>query len=218
MAVMNENLISAANPAALISAGGTASTRPLDPERWVEEYGDCLFKYALVRLRDSTKAEDMVQETFLAALKGGARFEGRSGERSWLTGILKHKILDHYRKAARETCFTDLDFYADEESDRFIPDGTFKDGWIHERGPMEWPSEPGVSLDSQAFWKTFHNCANKLPKSVSTVFTMREVDGIESKEICKMLNISENNLWVMLHRARMALRRCLETNWFGKQA
>ena len=90
-------------------------------------------------------------------------------------------------------------------------------GWIHELGPLEWSSDPGASLDSQAFWKTFHDCSNKLPKNVATVFTLREVDGIESKEICQLLNISENNLWVMLHRARMALRRCLETNWFGKQ-
>jgi hypothetical protein len=87
-----------------------------------------------VRLRDATKAEDMVQETFLAALKGQQSFAGRSAEKSWLVGILKHKILDYYRKASRETAFTDLDFYSDEESDRFIPDGMFKGGWAHELG------------------------------------------------------------------------------------
>lgn len=193
-----------------------------DPERWVEEHGDYLFKFALVRLRDPARAEDMVQETFLAALKGGQSFAGRSAEKSWLVGVLKHKILDHYRKASRETSFTDLEFYQDEESDRFIPDGLFKDGWIHETGrdlgPMEWSTDPGASLDSAAFWKAFHDCSNKLPRNIATVFTMREVDGVESKEICQTLNISESNLWVMLHRARMALRRCLETNWFGKDA
>lgn len=190
---------------------------PVDPERWVQEHADYLFKFAFLRLRDQTRAEDMVQETFLAALKGQQNFQGRSAERSWLTGILKHKILDHYRKAGRETSFTDLEFYSDEESDRFIPDGLFAGGWIHERGPLEWSADPGTSLDSQEFWKTYHDCSRKLPKSIATVFTMREVDGVESEEICKLLNISENNLWVMLHRARMALRRCLETNWFGKQ-
>ena len=82
---------------------------------------------------------------------------------------------------------------------------------------MEWSPDPGATLDSEAFWQTFRDCSNKLPRNVSTVFTMREVDGVESKEICRLLNISENNLWVMLHRARMALRRCLESNWFGKQ-
>ena len=192
------------------------SPRLSDPDRWVDEHGDYLFKYALSRLRDPLKAEDAVQETFLAALKGGKNFQGRSAEKSWLVGILKNKICDHYRKAGRETAFTDLEFYKDEESDRFVPDGMFKDGWIHETGPQEWDS-PGASLDSEVFWQTYRDCANKLPKNVATVFNLREVDGVESKEICAMLNISENNLWVMLHRARMALRRCLETNWFGKQ-
>src|SRR5882672_7151320 len=97
-----------------------------DPEQWVELHGDYLFKYALARLRDPARAEDMVQETFLAALKGGKSFAGRSAEKSWLVGILKNKICDHYRKASRETSFTDMEFYSDEESDRFIPDGMFK--------------------------------------------------------------------------------------------
>ena len=194
-----------------------AKERHCDPERWVEEHGDYLFGFALIRLRDVAKAEDMVQETFLAALKGAEGFAGRSAEKSWLAGILKHKILDYYRKAGRESSFTDLEFYSDEEGDRFIPEGVFAGGWIHELGPLEWSSDPGASLDREAFWKTFHDCSNKLSKNISTVFTLREVDGVESEEICKLLNISENNLWVMLHRARMALRRCLETNWFGKQ-
>ena len=205
--------ISDATPA--VSA--TPERRPPDPERWVEDYGDYLFKYALSRLRNTARAEDLVQETFLAALRGATAFQGRSAEKSWLVGILKNKICDYYRKLSRETTFTDLEFYSDEESDRFIPDGQFKDGWIHELGPQEW-SNAGASLDNEAFWKTYHDCSNKLPKNISTVFNLREVDGIESKEICAMLKITENNLWVMLHRARMALRRCLETNWFGKHS
>jgi RNA polymerase sigma-70 factor (ECF subfamily) len=215
MHVMNteSNLVAGQSLQAVAApAAGTLS----DPERWVELYGDYLFKYALMRLRDAAKAEDAVQETFLAALKGGKTFAGRSAEKSWLVGILKNKVCDHYRKASRETSFTDMEFYSDEESVRFIPDGLFKDGWIHELGPQEW-SSPGASLDSEVFWKTFHDCSTKLPKNVATVFNLREVDGVECKEICTMLNISENNLWVMLHRARMALRRCLETNWFAEQ-
>jgi len=184
----------------------------------VEDYGDYLFKFAIVRLRDSARAEDVVQETFLAALKGGHQFAGRSAEKSWLVGILRNKICDHFRKMSREISFTDMEFYCDEERDRFIPDGLFKGGWIHELGPLEWSPEPGANLDNQVFWRTFHECSSKLPKNVATVFTMREVDGMESKEICSLLNISDNNLWVMLHRARMALRRCLETNWFANQA
>jgi len=188
-----------------------------DPELWVDLHGDYLFKYALARLRDSARAEDAVQETFLAALKGGKSFTGRAAEKSWLVGILKNKIFDHYRQASRETSFTDLDFYADEEGGRFMADGFGQGGWIHELGPQEWPN-PGASLDNELFWKTYRDCAGKLPKNVAVVFNLREVDGVASREICEQLNISENNLWVMLHRARMALRRCLETNWFGKQA
>ncbi len=198
------------------SANSTPATPGLsDPERWVELHGDYLFKYALIRLRDPAKAEDAVQETFLAALKGGKSFQGKSAEKSWLVGVLKNKIYDHYRKSSRETSFTDLEFYSDEESDRFIPDGLFKDGWIHELGPLEWKNDEST-LDREDFWKTFHDCSGKLPKNVAAVFNLREVDGVESKEICSLLDISESNLWVMLHRARMALRRCLETNWFGK--
>jgi RNA polymerase sigma-70 factor (ECF subfamily) len=199
-------------------AAGRAAAGPVqlsDPERWVDEHGDYLFKFALSRLRDPLKAEDAVQDTFLAALKGGKSFQGRSAEKSWLVGILKNKIFDYFRKAGRETAFTDLEFYSDEESDRFVADGLLKDGWIHELGPNEW-SDPGGSLDSEVFWQTYRDCSNQLPKKVATVFTLREVDGVESKDICAMLNISESNLWVMLHRARMALRRCLETNWFAK--
>ena len=183
-----------------------------DPERWVEDHGDYLFKFALARLRDPQKAEDAVQETFLAALKGAQKFAGRSAEKSWLTGILKNKIYDYFRKAGRETSFTDLQFYSDEESDRFVAGG-----WIHELGPNEWP-KAGENLDNEQFWKIYRDCAGKLPKNVAAVFQLRELDDMESREICALLNISESNLWVMLHRARMALRRCLETNWFTKNA
>lgn len=187
-----------------------------DPERWVDEHGDYLFKFAMMRLRDTARAEDAVQETFLAALKGGKTFAGRSAEKSWLVGILKNKIYDYFRKAGRETSFTDLGFYSDEESDRFVGDGMGQGGWIHELGPQDWPNA-GQSLDNELFWKTYRDCAGKLPKNVAAVFNLREVDGLDSKEVCELLNISENNLWVMLHRARMALRRCLETNWFTLQ-
>jgi len=186
-----------------------------NPERWVDEYGDYLFRFALMRLRDPVKAEDAVQETFLAALKSEQSFAGRSAEKSWLTGILKNKIYDYFRKASRETSFTELQFYHEEESDRFVSEGAGAGGWIHERGPQEWP-KMGENLDNKLFWQAYRECAGKLPKNVAAVFNLREIDELESREICALLNISESNLWVMLHRARMALRRCLETNWFGK--
>lgn len=187
-----------------------------DPERWVELHGDYLFGYAIMRLRDQSTAEDLVQETFLAALKGRKNFAGRSAEKSWLVGILKNKICDYYRKAGRETSFTDMEFYSTEESRTFVADGLAKDTWQEKAAPQDWPA-PGEGLDREVFWRAFQDCSGKLPEKVGAVFILREVDDIESREICAMLNISESNLWVMLHRARMALRRCMEANWFGRK-
>ena len=187
-----------------------------DPGQWVDRHGDYLFRYALARLRDPARAEDAVQETFLAALKGGKSFAGRAAEKSWLVGILKNKIFDHFRQASRETSFTDLDFYAQSEDESFAPAGPRQGSWNPDLGPAEWPANPGASLDNELFWKTFHECAGKLPAKVGAVFLLREMDEIDSREICRQLGISESNLWVMLHRARLALRRCLETNWFAK--
>jgi RNA polymerase sigma-70 factor (ECF subfamily) len=200
-----------------VAANATGATpgRLSDPARWVEEHGDYLFKYALLRLRDQSRAEDMVQETFLAALKSAQSFRGKSAEKTWLVGIMKNKIGDYFRKAGRETSFTDLQFYQNEENEQFVSNGLFHGSWVEQLGPKEW-QEPGAGLDNEAFWKVFHACAGKLPKNISTVFCLREIDEIDSAEICRRLNISENNLWVMLHRARGALRRCLETNWFSK--
>ena len=195
---------------------GGPSIPPSDPERWVDEYGDYLFKFALLRLRDEARAADAVQETFLAALRGRKAFAGRSSEKSWLTSILKNKIYDHFRQSSRETTFTDLEFFDQEEGEGFVPKGLGQGGWIHEQGPQEW-AKAGESLDNELFWKTYRDCASRLPDKVAAVFNLREVDGVDSREIFTLLNVSESNLWVMLHRARMALRQCLEANWFGKQ-
>lgn len=188
----------------------------IDPERWVDDHGDYLFHFALSRLRDQTRAEDFVQETLLAALKSHDRFQGRSSERSWLTGILKNKILDHFRKAGRETSFTDLSFYEEEENRTFDYPG-FADHWTPSLAPNDW-SGASDGMDKEEFWKAFNGCTSKLPQRIAQVFLMREVDEVSGDEICATLNISQSNLWVMLHRARLALRRCLEVSWFGKEA
>ena len=189
-----------------------------DPDRWVDEHGDYLFSYALFRLRDPVKSQDAVQETFLAALKSGRTFAGRSAERGWLLGILKHKTHDSFRKSSRETSFTDLGFYEDEESGRFVMRGLRSGAWIHNLAPRNWPAHPGEDLDREEFWSVFRSCTAKLPRAICQAFLMRELDGAETANICATLNIKENNLWVMLHRARMALRHCLEKNWFAPAA
>lgn len=193
-----------------ISAASSPPAPPADPERWVDEHGDCLYRYALTRVRREEIAEDLVQETLLVAVRTHERFAGRSSERSWLVGILKNKICDHFRKLGRETNFTDLEFFSDEHSDRFDSENY----WIHERGPSEWKPEGEEALKRAEFWQALQGCLGKLPERVAQVFMMREMDDVPGKEVCETLNITEANLWVMLHRARMALRQCLEINFF----
>jgi RNA polymerase sigma-70 factor, ECF subfamily len=182
-----------------------------NPERWVDEHGDCLFHYALTRVRKQEVAEDLVQETLLVAVRTHSKFGGRSTERSWLVGILKNKICDYFRKMGRETNFTDLEFLRNEQSDKFDSE----DYWIHERGPADWKPEGEEAMKRAEFWQTLEACLARMPARVAQVFILREMDDMTSKEVCTTLNISEANLWVMMHRARMALRECLEINFFG---
>jgi RNA polymerase sigma-70 factor (ECF subfamily) len=138
------------------------------------------------------------------------KFRGRSSERSWLCGILKNKVCDYFRKLGRETNFTDLEFFSDEHSDRFDSENY----WIHERVPEDWKCEGEQAMKCAEFWQALEAALNRLPTRVAQVFIMREMDGVPGWEVCQMLNISEANLWVMLHRARMALREDLEVNFF----
>lgn len=203
-------------PGSAARRGTTPPNPTIDPERWIEEHGDYLYHFALSRLRDTTLAEDFVQDALLAALRAKERFEGRSSERSWLVGILKNKILDHFRKAGRETTFTDLEFFTGEEDQMFEP-GAGGMHWSADHAPSEW-TQAGSSLDREEFWKAFHHCTAKLPDKIARVFLLREVDDMASDKICESLNITDSNLWVMLHRARLALRQCLEKNWFQKNS
>ena len=189
---------------------GAVAAAATDPERWVDEHGDVLYRYALERVRKPDVAQDLVQETFFAAMRGYEKFAGQSSVRSWLCGILKHKLCDYYRKRGRETSFTDLEFLADECAEKFVPEGY----WVHVNGPREWKPEADEVMHRDEFWKVMRDCLAKLPERVATVFMMREMDEVGSKEICATLSISDSNLWVMLYRARMALRECLAINWF----
>jgi len=184
----------------------------VNPDSWVDLHGDCLYRYALLRVRHPEVAEDLVQETLFAAVRTYANFRGTSSERSWLCGILKNKICDYFRRLAHEVSFTDLEFLEDEMSHKFIDQG-----WNHDLGPAEWKPDPEAVLDRKEFWETFRSCLDKLPQRVADVFMLREIEQMETAQICEALKISQNNLWVMLHRARMALRECLELNWFERK-
>ena len=192
-----------------------AEAHSIDPEGWLEEYGDVLFGFAMLRVRDRAIAQDLVQETFLAALKAKHSFAGRSTERSWLFGILRNKLADYYRLQSRETALLEPGSSMPEEEGLFHSRGAGRDGWILRVAPSTWEA-PDDSLINKEFQVVFQECVSGLPEKVAQVFLRREVDDVSSEEVCKEFDITPNNFWVMLHRARMALRRCLEVNWFGR--
>jgi RNA polymerase sigma-70 factor (ECF subfamily) len=173
-----------------------------------------LYLYAMVRLRDPGLAEDVVQETLVAALETLSRFEGRSSLRTWLIAILRNKMSDLMRDRQR-LVFAELKD-ADEEGSDLDLESLF-DGrgrWQESRRPQTW-EDPEGALEQQEFWKVFQECLAPLPPRTAEVFTLREVLGEPIEAICKNLEITPSNCSVMLYRARMRLRSCLEENWFG---
>ncbi|HEY6246036.1 MAG TPA: sigma-70 family RNA polymerase sigma factor [Pyrinomonadaceae bacterium] len=193
-----------------------APNTSLDAHVWLDQHGDYLFKYASFRLRDQSAAEDAVQETFLAALKAYENFERRGSERTWLVGILKHKIMDHFRRTAREAPLGLEEDAGPDHAEFFTRTDGWDNHWNTEYAPTDWHATPAQLVEQGDFWRVFHDCLSPLPQRTASAFTLREVDGLSSGEICEMLNITVNNLWVMLHRARLHLRNCLEMNWFGR--
>jgi RNA polymerase sigma-70 factor, ECF subfamily len=166
-----------------------------DPEIWLKEYGDYLFRYALVRLRNREIAEDLIQETFLAALRGKEKFKGEAAEKTWLVGILKHKIIDHFRKSSREFPMTDL-------LSSNVPEEGFFDGkgkWKVE--PAIWADDPKEVLEKKEFWKKLEECILGLPSRLAQVFSLREFEGLETEQICNLMKISATNLGVIIYRA-----------------
>lgn len=182
------------------------------PEQWLEQHGTVLYRYALLQLRDPHRAEDAVQETFLAALQAKTQFSGGSSRRTWLVGILKHKIIDQFRRDSRETSLDDPDGARPNDmleqtvESSFLPDGH----WAAKLG--DW-DHPEMALESSQFWNILQLCLDLLPKRLAQLFMLRELFEEESESICKDMSITPNNLWTMLYRARIGLRKCLDSRW-----
>jgi RNA polymerase sigma-70 factor (ECF subfamily) len=191
---------------------GKKTEHRLEPQKWVERYGDYLYSYAIGRVNDAGRAEDLVQETFLAGLKAREGFRGGSTERTWLTSILKRKIIDSYRKkySSKEAALgadkiADGDFYRSEEP--------FRGHWLQGRGPNSNSFLPEGELEQEELMRFINLCIENLPPQLGTVFIMRMIDEEDAGTICKELGITTSNLWVMLHRARLKMRDCLEKSW-----
>lgn len=185
-----------------------------EAESWLEEHGNALYAFALLHLRDKHLAEDAVQETLLGALQAYDRFDGKASIRTWLIGILKHKILDEFRRQARQADKFEAEDSAwdDAEAARIDQDFIADGHWQH--ALTEW-GNPENSVHDAQFWDMIERCLAGLSPRAARLFVLREIWEFETEAVCSELAISANNLWTMLHRARMSMRRCFEKNGMG---
>jgi RNA polymerase sigma-70 factor (ECF subfamily) len=187
-----------------------------EPALWIDRYGDDLYRFALSRVADEGCAEELVQATLLSALTGIQAFRGESSERTWLFLILRRKVIDHYRRQARhrEVSLEEVTPDGPTESDFFHAE----DGhWREAQYPASWQSADGA-LEQAELRQTLQRCQDKLPPQHGAVFVLRFVDEMTAEEVCKELNLTTSNYWVIVHRAKLQLRRCLEQQGLGRTA
>lgn len=183
----------------------------LDPHTWLAEHGDYLFRVARRQLHSDELAEDAVQETLLAAWAARARYAGEASPRTWLTGILKHKIVDTIRRQVRE-----VEIPRDADGEEAV-DSLFQQNGHWAEPPRPW-GNPQTEMALSQLRRVLDECADGLKPVMAQVFSLREVAGMETQDICKELGITPTNCWVLLHRARLFMRECLELNGFSKVA
>lgn len=180
------------------------------PDQWFDLYGNYMYRYALSRVADTETAEDLVQEALVAALKAFERFQGRSSIKTWLIAILKRKIVDHYRRRSNQQTTDDIETVAQNIDQLFDDTGHWR------VKPNEWTVNPGSAYEQNEFMDVLSSCLSKLPPRLSEIFMLREFEEMSTGDICQQLSITESNSWVMLYRARMQLRGCLEENWMSE--
>jgi RNA polymerase sigma-70 factor (ECF subfamily) len=186
-----------------------APSRPgIDPLE-LERYRPRLVRFAMPQPRNA--AEHVVHEPLRGALRSGAAFAGQFLVQTWLIGILKHKIIDLIRRQSREQPLDSADDETDIES---FQDAIYAQEGHFRASPADW-GDPEAALAERRFFEVLERCMEALPKKTARAFTLREVSGLETDEICKELNITPSNCRVLLYRARMALRECLEGRWFA---
>lgn len=184
-----------------------------DPAGWPEKHGDRLYRYALSRARDERAAEDLVQETLLTAFKTRERFRGESSELTWMTGILRNKIFEHLRRRAKEAPLG-FDEGDDREADLFDASAH----WRAEVAPRDWGADPVRRAENLEFAAALRACLDALSPGVARAFTLREMEGVGHHEAAALLGLPPGHVAVLLYRARLRLRRCLERSYFAKGA
>jgi len=184
------------------------SHRRVAVDRWLDEYGDVLYRYAKSRVGRRDVAEDLVQETLLAGIRGQHSFRNQSSERTWLVGILKRKIADYYRQRARDVAQVSLSQTDDWAESLFDDRGRWKSP------PNIWEHSPFTPLERSEFWQVFTDCLGKVPDRMREAFSLNEIDEFSTEFICQEMGVTPTNLWVLLYRARLRLWKCLDANWF----
>lgn len=179
--------------------------------QWVTDYSDLLYRYCLKRLADEHISKDIVQEALLAAWRNIDNYRHESSVKTWLFVILKSKLIDHYRKSNN---ISGIEFLQQEHDDHTFFDQ--RDHWRKGMYPQEWNVNFSNHVEVKEFNKVFQACGKKLKEIQNTVFIMKYIDGLKSKKICKVLGITASNYWVLLHRAKVQLRACLEKNWIKR--
>jgi RNA polymerase sigma-70 factor (ECF subfamily) len=183
-------------------------TKKINANNWVNQHGDYLYNYAYSRVQSKETAEDLVQETFISALKSIKSFRGDSSELTWLIAILKRKVIDYYRKSGRNK-----EIPASHFSKPFQEDGVYDGHWILDRAPKNWDLNFNDPLLESEFQQIMENCLATLPDKWKSVFVLKVLEEIKSDEVCKEVGCTPSNLWVIIHRARLQLRECIENNW-----
>lgn len=193
----------------------TEAGSKLNPSNWVANYSDQLYGYAMSKTSKPELAEDLVQETFLAALKSLDNFKGLSSERTWLFTILKFKIADHYRKASTKYEFSNASFGKEDETS-YIDNYFEEDGnWKSKSTPKDWGVDYSASIENKELAVALNSCIEKLPDPQKRLVLLKLVEEQETELVCKELDITPTNYWVIIHRAKLQLRNCLELNWIN---
>ncbi len=185
----------------------TTTAKQLMPDNWVTNYADAFYAYCISRVSDVQAAEDIVQNTFLSAWKARASYNGTASEKNWLYAILKNKIIDHFRKQA----YSIISVSAKEEDMYF--DNV--EHWTAETAPKDWRVNTEQPVEIKEFYNFLDKCKHKLKEIQQSVFVMKYMEELDSEEICKVLDITPSNYWVLIHRAKLHLRKCLEKNWLN---
>lgn len=181
------------------------------------EHRPVLMRYARLHLRDAVAAEDAVQETLVAALQSVGSFGGNSSLQTWLIAILRRKLIDHLRRGRREIAAADAGLETAESDESGLINRLFEGDGHWAMPPAAW-TRPDAALEQAEFSAAFEECVRGLPERTAQAFVLREVDGLEAAEICKELAISASNYWVLMHRARLRLRECLQKRWFASRS